>query len=90
MCGFGLRARVCLWMDDYQYRPGCPRLALLASSRLAVIVFFQLLPCHSLVDSRFQRTQRPRASGNSQGLFSQLGARGGLLVLSSSSVSSGC
>ena len=56
----------------------------LASSRLAVIVLFQLFPSHSLLilvsnRPRAPEPQSPRASGNSQGL-SQLGARGGLLV----------
>lgn len=63
-------------------RPGFPRLALLVSSRLAVIVLFQLFPCHSLLvlaSNRPRDPERPRASGTSQG-FSQLGARGGLLV----------
>lgn len=58
---------------------GSPRLV---SSRLAVIVLFQLFPCHSLLvlaSNRPRDPERPRASGTSQG-FSQLGARGGLLV----------
>lgn len=83
--GCGCAAGAGAGVDGCLPIPPChPRLALPVSSRLAVIVPFQLFPRRSLLflasnRPRAPQAQRPRASGNSQG-SSQLGARGVLLV----------